>query len=258
MAITGKPLAATAGASIFQQGGNAIDVALCHDSRNAYHMGRLELVWETQALIYNPHTGKVIGINALGVSNWRHSRFFPEYEWIIPNTGHWLRSHLKPGGICTMLAEYGTMSLKQVLAPAMTLASGYPIENKPQMVLSKKKGSKDWKYSKEIFLTHQGEEQEAPYPGEIFKQLDLLATLQKWWIEANALQDRNQKKEAIYVAYDRFYKGDIVGWIVRGVKEEADWSKEDLANWKVYIEEPVSTNYKGIDMQLTHYGYKAR
>jgi len=27
-----------------------------------------------------------------------------------------------PGGLCTMLAEYGTMSLKQVLTPAMQMA----------------------------------------------------------------------------------------------------------------------------------------
>ena len=33
-----------------------------------------------------------------------------------------------PGGICTMLAEYGTMSLKEVLAPAIQMADGYPIE----------------------------------------------------------------------------------------------------------------------------------
>ena len=33
-----------------------------------------------------------------------------------------------PGGLCYMLAEYGTMSLKEVLAPAMQLAAGYPIE----------------------------------------------------------------------------------------------------------------------------------
>ena len=33
-----------------------------------------------------------------------------------------------PGGLCYMLAEYGTMSLKEVLAPAMQMAAGYPIE----------------------------------------------------------------------------------------------------------------------------------
>jgi gamma-glutamyltranspeptidase/glutathione hydrolase len=32
------------------------------------------------------------------------------------------------GGLCYMLANYGTMSLKDVLKPAMDLAAGYPID----------------------------------------------------------------------------------------------------------------------------------
>ncbi len=86
-----------------------------------------------------------------------------------------------PGGLCYMLAEYGTMSLKQVLAPAMQLAAGYPIEamaaNNMQRNLS---WIKQWPYSSKVFITHPGEKREAPEPGEIFVQKDLLATLQKW------------------------------------------------------------------------------
>ena len=260
MAITGKPLAATAGASIFQQGGNAIDAACAMIAATSTMWDVLSWGGETQALIYNPHTGKVIGINALGVAPTGATPDFflnkgmnypPEYgplAAVTPGT---------PGGICTMLAEYGTMSLKQVLAPAMTLASGYPIEKQTADGIERqKKRIKDWKYSKEIFLTHQGEEREAPYPGEIFKQLDLLATLQKMVdAEANALKMGKSRKEAIYAAYDRFYKGDSADEFVRGVKEEGGLiTKEDLANWKVYIEEPVSTNYKGIEVyKLTHW-----
>ena len=260
MAITGKPLAATAGASIFQHGGNAIDAACAMIAATSTMWDVLSWGGETQALIYNPHTGKVIGINALGVAPTGATPDFflnkgmnypPEYgplAAVTPGT---------PGGICTMLAEYGTMSLKQVLAPAMTLASGYPIEKQTADGIERqKKRIKDWKYSKEIFLTHQGEEREAPYPGEIFKQLDLLATLQKMVdAEANALKMGKSRKEAIYAAYDRFYKGDIADEFVRGVKEEGGLiTKEDLANWKVYIEEPVSTNYKGIEVyKLTHW-----
>src|SRR5438093_5353174 len=68
VAITGKPLGATAGAKMFEHGGNAVDAAcamlavVCtmHD----------DVGWggETQALIYDPRTRKVSGINALGVA----------------------------------------------------------------------------------------------------------------------------------------------------------------------------------------------
>ena len=63
------------------------------------------------------------------------------------------------------------------------------------------------------------------------------------------------RKEAIYAAYDRFYRGDIAEEMVRGSKEYGGlMTMEDLDNWKVHIEEPVSTTYKGIEVyKLTHW-----
>src|SRR5215204_729111 len=131
MAITGKPLAATAGAMIFQKGGNAVDAACAMLAAASTMWDTLSWGGETQALIFNPKTGKVIGINALGIAptgataeffKSKGMNFPPEYgplSAVTPGT---------PGGLCTMLAEYGTMSLKDVLAPAMQLAEGYPIE----------------------------------------------------------------------------------------------------------------------------------
>src|SRR4029450_9417098 len=56
-------------------------------------------------------------------------------------------------------------------------------------------------------------------------------------------------KQAIYAAYDRFYKGDIPLEIVRGVKEDGGlFTMQDLASWKVKIEEPLHTTYKGIEV----------
>ncbi|HMR43021.1 MAG TPA: gamma-glutamyltransferase, partial [Saprospiraceae bacterium] len=68
LAITGKPLAATAGAQIFERGGNAVDAACSMLAATSTMWDVLSWGGETQALIYNPHTGKVIGINALGVA----------------------------------------------------------------------------------------------------------------------------------------------------------------------------------------------
>src|SRR5580765_2382719 len=131
VAITGKPLAATAGATIFQQGGNAVDAACAMIAATATMWDVLSWGGETQALIYDPRANKVIGVNALGVAptgatvefyKSRGMKYPPEIgplSAVTPGT---------PGGIMTMLAEYGTMSLKQVLAPAIALADGYPIE----------------------------------------------------------------------------------------------------------------------------------
>ena len=62
VAVTGKPLAATAGAKIFIQGGNAVDAACAMIAATSTMWDTLSWGGETQALIYNPHTGKVIGV----------------------------------------------------------------------------------------------------------------------------------------------------------------------------------------------------
>src|SRR5688500_18863481 len=177
MAITGKPLAATAGALMFQKGGNAVDAACAMLAATCTMWDVLSGGGETQALIYKPKTGKVIGINALGVApTGATPEFFknkgmnypPEYGPLSATTPG------TPGGLCTMLAEYGTMSLKEVLAPAMQLAEGYPMEAQTANSIERGKGRiKEWPYSKAVFLTNQGKEREAPEPGEIFRQADL-------------------------------------------------------------------------------------
>ena len=68
MAVTGKPLAATAGSIIFQKGGNAVDAACAMLAATCTMWDVLSWGGETQALIYNPKTKKVIAINALGVA----------------------------------------------------------------------------------------------------------------------------------------------------------------------------------------------
>src|SRR5574342_548274 len=66
MAITGKPLAATAGAMMFQKGGNAVDAAAAMIAACSTMWDTLSWGGETQALIYNPHTKKVLGLTAMG------------------------------------------------------------------------------------------------------------------------------------------------------------------------------------------------
>ncbi len=254
MAVTGRPLAAEAGAQIFQKGGNAIDAA-CGMLAAVCTM-HIVLTWggETQALIYNPHTGKVIAINALGwAPTGATPAFFkskgydfpPEYgplAAVTPGT---------PGGLCYILAEYGTMSLKEVLAPAMEMAKGFAIDAQvANMFESNKRRIKEWPYSKALFLPHLGEKREAPEAGEIFAQKDLLETLTKMVeTEQDALKHKKTRKEAIYAAMDRFYKGDIAQEFVRGCQEQGGLiTMEDMAAWKPIEEEPLHVNYRGVEV----------
>jgi gamma-glutamyltranspeptidase/glutathione hydrolase len=254
MAVTGKPLAATAGAIIFQKGGNAVDAACAMLAATCTMWDVLSWGGETQALIYNPKTKKVIAINALGMAptgatvdffKSKGYNFPPEYgplAAVTPGT---------PGGLCYMLAHYGTMSLKEVLAPAMQLAAGYPIDAQTANSMERgKKMIKEWPYSSKVFLPHAGEKREAPEAGEIFVQKDLLQTLTKM-VEAEqlALKNKRNRATAIMAANDCFYTGDIAKEFVRGCKEQGGLiTLEDLAKWKPIEEEPLHTNYKGIEV----------
>jgi len=286
MAITGKPLAATAGAMMFQKGGNAADAAAAMLAATCTMWDTLSWGGETQALIFDPRTNRVIGLNALGVAPTGATAEFykskgmnypPEYgplAAVTPGT---------PGGLMTMLAEYGRLSLKDVLAPAIQMADGYAIEAQAANAIEReKKRIKEWPYSRAVMLPHSGaagsqpadsgeqrarpstitpshdvaaparasSKRESPEPGEMFRQPDLAATLRKLVdAEQQALKRGKSRRDAIYAAYDRFYKGDIAQEIARGTQEQGGLiTAEDLAKWQVRIEEPVKTNYKGIDV----------
>ncbi|HEV8195491.1 MAG TPA: gamma-glutamyltransferase, partial [Gemmatimonadales bacterium] len=84
----------------------------------------------------------------------------------------------------------------------------------------------------------------------IFKQPELAATLRKLVeAEKHARAAGKNRKDAIMAAYERFYRGDIARDFAAGVKANGGLiTAQDLANWKVYIEEPVKTTYRGIDV----------
>src|ERR1700682_3399577 len=158
MAVTGKPLAATAGARIFEQGENAVDAACAMIAACSTMWDTLSWGGETQALIYNPNTKQVVGINALGVAptgatpefyRSKNLKYPPEYgplAAVTPGT---------PGGIMVMVAEYGRLSLKDVLAPAIEMADGYAIERQSADTIERSKSRlKQWPYSKALFFPH--------------------------------------------------------------------------------------------------------
>jgi gamma-glutamyltranspeptidase/glutathione hydrolase len=143
------------------------------------------------------------------------------------------------------------MSLKDVLSPAIQMAEGYPIEQQAADAIERQKREiKKWPPSAKVFLTHPGETREAPQAGEVFRQADLAATLRKLVeAEQQALKAGKSRKDAIYAAYDRFYKGDIARDFVKGSQDLGGLhTLEDLANWKVHVEEPVVADYKGVQV----------
>jgi len=249
MAVTGKPLGAAAGAKVFLKGGNAVDAACAMIAATATMWDVLHWGGETQALIYDPRARKVVGINALGVApTGATPEFFrskgmdypPAYgplAAVTPGT---------PGGILTMLAEFGRLSVAEVLEPAISLADGYPIEAQTAGYIERERSRlMQWPDSRRIMLPREGGH--APEPGEMFRQPELAATLRKLVeAERQALAEGKDRRQAIYAAQDRFYRGDIAKELVASVRAQGGlFTEADLAGWKVRIEEPVTTTYKG-------------
>src|SRR2546422_9728384 len=206
---------------IFQKGGNPVDAACAMLAAVTTMWDVLSWGGETQALIYNPQTRKVIAINALGVAptgatpafyRSKGMHFPPEYgplAAITPGT---------PGGLMTMLAEYGKLSLREVLEPAIRMADGYAIEEETANSIERNKGwLKQWRYSSAVMLPHAGEAREAPEAGEIFKQADLAATLRKLVDAAQqALRQGKSRRDAGMAPHEPLLKGDSRPEVFRG------------------------------------------
>ncbi len=254
LAITGKPLAATAGARIFERGGNAVDAACAMLAATSTMWDTLGWGGETQALLWHPQQKKVIAVNALGVApSGATAKLFrgkgldypPEYgplSAVTPGT---------PGGLMVMLAEYGRLSLAEVLGPAIELADGYPIEAQLANTIERQKARiKEWPAARALFLPRLGQPREAPAAGELFRQPDLAATLRKLVeAEKSALAAGKGRKDAILAAYERFYRGDVARELVEAARAEgALFTLDDLARWEVKLEEPRRTTYRGIDV----------
>jgi gamma-glutamyltranspeptidase/glutathione hydrolase len=254
MAITGKPLAATAGAMMFQRGGNAVDAACAMIAATSTMWDTLSWGGETQALVYDPRSKKIVGINGLGMAptgatpeffHARGLRYPPAYgplAAVTPGT---------PGGLMLMLEEYGTLSLAEVLQPSIELADGYPIDGETADTIERWRDKlSEWPYAKQVMLPHPGAAREAPRAGEIFRQPDLATTLRKL-VEAEALARKagKSRKAAIQAAYDRFYRGDVAKEFVRGTQEQGGLiTLDDLARWKPLVEAPLSTSYRGVEV----------
>src|SRR4029453_3839339 len=101
-----------------------------------------------------------------------------------------------PGGLVVMGGEFGPRSLKDGLEPAMQMAEGYPIEAELVEKIERHKAKMEpWPYSMKLFFPH-ADRTNAPRPGEVFRQLDLLATLQKLVdAEAQARQAGKDRKQ---------------------------------------------------------------
>ncbi len=140
-----------------------------------------------------------------------------------------------PGTVAGMqmaLENYGTMTLAEVIAPAIRLASdGITVTADLADSLKALEGRlKKWPSTEPIFFKEGGAFYE---PGDTLRQPDLAATLQK-------IADQGP---------DGFYKGETAQKIVDAVQGSGGRiTIEDMANYQAMLREPVRGTYRGYEI----------
>lgn len=245
-ATSRKPEATLAAWEILEKGGNAFDAIVGGQAALAFVDPAMNgLGSDMVANVYQAATGKVWAVNAEGTAPQ-----LATIEWYEQNndgqipTSDGLLSGTVPGivdGWCTILDRWGTMTLEEVLQPALRLAEeGFPI---PQSLVNSMKSEKLMKYPSSVALYHPERDWEA---GDLLKNPQAAVTLRKLIAaERAALKAGRSRSEALRAARDCFYKGDLA-------KEMAEFSEqngglfryEDFANYTCKIEEPVYLDYR--------------
>jgi gamma-glutamyltranspeptidase/glutathione hydrolase len=242
-----KPEATEAARKILQAGGNAFDAAVGGQAALAVTDFALNGVGsDAVILLYDAKSKNVVSINAEP----RAPRL-ATIEWHQKNNDAKLPSSdgLLSGGIpgvvdawCLLLDNWGTMSLEQVLAPAIQLAEeGFPLSEKLARAIATTKKIRKYPSTMRVYMPTGT----PPKPGDIFKNTDLARTLKKI-VEAEKGAKAQGRHAALKAARDRFYKGDIARELAKFSEENGGLFRyEDFAAYTAKIETPVSVDYRG-------------
>ncbi|MGB1748752.1 MAG: gamma-glutamyltransferase [Dehalococcoidia bacterium] len=238
---TSQPMAAQAGLKILQDGGNAVDAAVATAAvLNVVEPMSTGIGGDMFALIWDKNERKVVALNGSGrqaaganVDDVRKAGFdsIPNdhdgshFAVSVPGTVH---------GWETALNQYGRMTLREVLQPAIDYAlNGYAVSE----VIAHNWGSEDT-LSK---LNHRPSGKEllpganggAPKYGEVVTLPELGRTMQMI-AEGGS---------------EAFYKGEIAKKTADFVQSEGGWlTEQDMANHHSDWDEAISVNYRGVDV----------
>lgn len=134
-----------------------------------------------------------------------------------------------PAGIDYLIKNYGRLSLKEVLMPAIKQAEeGFAVTERYQKLMGfRSKVIKQYPNAASIFLKNN----EIPAIGELIIQKDLAATLK-------TIANEGGKS---------FYHGALAKRLVSSVKKNGGlWELEDLAKYNIVEREPIVVDYNGI------------
>jgi gamma-glutamyltranspeptidase/glutathione hydrolase len=249
MVAAGRQYTVEAGTRILAAGGNAFDAGVAAVFAAAVNeISHFGMGGEAPAIVFQAATGKVTVICGQGSAP-KAAR--PEHflaAGIIPGNGP--NGGTVPAVVDAMaltLQQFGTMSLGQVLEPAIQLADGFPMYGAlRRALLTYWESTARWEWSRRTYYP-QGRVADA---GEIFRQPNLAATLRAIAsAERAALGKGADRARAIEAGRDVFYKGDVARRIAAAVQADGGLlSYDDLATYRGRREAAVSTRFQGHDI----------
>jgi gamma-glutamyltranspeptidase/glutathione hydrolase len=248
LVTAGHPLASMAGMRILLQGGTAADAAVAVLAT----LNQVEPMMSGAGgngfmTIYDADTDRVYSLNATGAA----PRALDATEITPDELNRGMKAGVVPGlfgGWVAMLERFGTMSLGQVLEPAIEYAErGHPMAGFVSRSLTR---------SRELFEQHPSTmavfmpDGQTPVEGQLFTYPDLASTFHKL-VEAEdtARLDGGSREAGLRGAFNRFYRGDIARDMARFYQRNGGlFTRDDFAAYEPIWSEPVHTTYRGYDV----------
>lgn len=235
MAATSHPLATQIALDVMKRGGTAMDAAIAANAA----LGLMEptgngIGGDLFAIVWDPKTKKLHGYNGSGRSPKSLTLEYFRQQGITDIPAHGPLPVSVPGtvdGWFALHGRFGKLPMRDVLAPTIRYArEGHPVHQTIAYYWERSvpRLSKFPGFTEQFTI-----EGRAPRTGEMWKNPYLADTLQK-------IADGGR---------DAFYKGDIARTIDSYFKANGGFlSYEDMATHQGEWVEPVSTNYRGVDV----------
>ncbi|MEQ1582057.1 MAG: gamma-glutamyltransferase family protein [Steroidobacteraceae bacterium] len=238
-----------AGRRILAAGGNAFDAGVAAVLAAAVNeFSHFGMGGEAPAIVCEAATGKVTVVCGQGTAPKAATPAYFMDAGVIPGNGP--NGGTVPAVIDSMalsLQNFGTMSLAQVMAPALELADGFPMYGMLRYTLeANRENTERWEWGKRTYYP-EGRIAEI---GEVFRQPNLAKTLRALVAaERAAIENGASREKAIEAGRDAFYKGDIARRIAAAVQADGGlMTYEDLATYRGALESATSTQFQGYEV----------
>jgi gamma-glutamyltranspeptidase/glutathione hydrolase len=233
---------------IFRQGGNAVDAGVAAGiALGVVERDLVDFAGVAPIMLFRPGMTEPLTIDGLG--RWPRQ---VDFEGYITRYGGEMPVGIarsvtpgSPASWLTALADHGTLTLSEVLEPAMELAEGFPVFPRlSRSITQELRRLRQWPSSAEVFLP----DGRVPEVGQIFRQPDLRRLLEQLVGVADAHHGCG-RSQAIRAAQEFFYHGDPARRIADFMAHNGGHlTLNDLREVQADVSKPVHTTYRGIDV----------